>query len=362
MSYTTTVYGKGHIWNAVSEPTDVDLTQIVILGAPSTGKLAGYLMEGSDRFDVVIEGTFDLSNNPQTAADLKGSNVTRIEVKLNGAPDEEITCDTGLDLVQWLSSIGYRYTLLGGDDVFFGSTGSPMYADVVRGGAGNDHFTGYENGLDADGKTRFDSFFGEDGRDTAHYLGKRADYLIDTHADIWDQRHGIMTKGISVVDSIANRDGTDNLKEVERLEFSDTMVGLDVGAGQNTGQVYRLYLTVLGRNPQADAVGCGFWIDKLDDGALTAKQMVGSFLNSTEFTTRFGSIASSNESFVNLMYMNLLGRDGHPDSGFNFWLNVLDNKFATREEVVVGFMDSPENVANAAPLIGDAPTFAQWVS
>lgn len=61
------------------------------------------------------------------------------------------------------------------------------------------------------------------------------------------------------------------------------------------------------------------------------------------------------------MYLNLLGRDGHPDSGFNFWLGVLDSNSASREQVVAAFMESPENVANAAPLIGDAPTFQQWI-
>lgn len=127
------------------------------------------------------------------------------------------------------------------------------------------------------------------------------------------------------------------------------------------GQVFRLYLTVLGRNPEADPIGCGFWIDKLEKGILTAEQMVANFLNSTEFISRFGSSSSSNDSFVNLMYQNLLGRDGYPDNGFKFWLNVLNANLASREQVVVGFMNSPENVANAAPLIGDAATYQEWL-
>lgn len=148
---------------------------------------------------------------------------------------------------------------------------------------------------------------------------------------------------------------------VERLQFSDLVAGLDVGAGQNTGEVYRLYLTVLGRNPETDPTGCGFWIDKLDRNILTTEQMVGSFLTSNEFVTRFGGTTNTNDAFVNLMYLNLLGRDGHPDSGFNFWLNVLNTKQASREQVVSGFMESPENVSNAAVLIGDHATFKAWV-
>lgn len=87
---------------------------------------------------------------------------------------------------------------------------------------------------------------------------------------------------------------------------------------------------------------------------------MGNFLNSTEFVTRFGGTTNTNDAFVNLMYLNLLGRDGHPDSGFNFWLNVLNNNQANRQQVVAGFMESPENVSNAATLIGDYGTFSAW--
>uniref|UniRef100_UPI0037C0C8FE M10 family metallopeptidase C-terminal domain-containing protein n=1 Tax=Flavobacterium sp. TaxID=239 RepID=UPI0037C0C8FE len=164
-----------------------------------------------------------------------------------------------------------------------------------------------------------------------------------------------------LTDLNVNRNGVTLYTDIERLQFTDITVGLDVGAGQHTGEVYRLYLTVLGRNPETDPVGCGFWIDKLDRNILNTEQMVGYFLDSTEFVTRFGGTTNANDAFVNLMYLNLLGRDGHPDSGFSFWLNVLNNHQASREQVVVGFMESPENITNAAPLIGDAPTFQQWL-
>ena len=202
--------------------------------------------------------------------------------------------------------------------------------NALRGNAGNDVLDG---GADID---------------TAIYAGFKAQYQINRVSG-------------TTTDTVANRDGSDTLTGIERLQFADTMVGLDVGKGGNTGEVYRLYLTVLGRNPQTDAEGCGFWIDKLDRNILTTEQMVGYFLNSDEFVSRFGGTTNTNESFVNLMYLNLLGRNGHPDSGFGFWLNVLDNQLAARQQVVADFMESPENVTNAAPLIGDTPTYQQWV-
>lgn len=202
--------------------------------------------------------------------------------------------------------------------------------NLLRGNAGNDALDGGAN------------------IDTAAYAGIKAQYTYSRASS-------------AVTDTVVDRDGVDSLVSVERLQFTDTMAGLDVGKGENTGEVYRLYLSVLGRNPQTDAVGCGFWIDKLDRTALSIDQIVGNFLNSQEFIARFGSSTSSNDSFVNLLYQNMLGRDGHSDPGFNFWVGVLNNQQGSRSQVVVGFMESPENVTAAAPLIGDTPTYQQWV-
>ena len=163
-------------------------------------------------------------------------------------------------------------------------------------------------------------------------------------------------------DLTAGGSGITLYSHVERLLFNDLVAGFDVGKEQNTGEVYRLYLTVLGRNPETDPIGCGFWIDKLDRNILSTEQMVSNFLTSTEFVSRFGGTTNTNDAFVNLMYLNLLGRDGHPDSGFHFWLNVLDNNLASRAQVVAGFMESPENVSNAATLIGDYGTFKPWLA
>lgn len=212
-----------------------------------------------------------------------------------------------------------------------------LYAESIYGCGGDDYIAG--NGDN-------DLLDGGAGLDIAIYSGLFDDYSVNPLIGV-------------VYDTLPNRDGIDTFVNIERLQFADKVVGLDVEKYGNTGEVYRLYLSVLGRKPEP--VGCGFWIDKLDRGVLSAEQMVGSFLNSTEFVTRFGGTTNTNESFVNLLYLNLLGRDGHSDSGFSFWLNVLDKNVASREQVVVGFMESPENIANAAPLIGDTPTYQQWV-
>lgn len=280
--------------------------------------------------------------------------------------------------------------------------------DILMGNEADNHLMAGGGDDDLRGGAGIDTLDGGFGHDTAlysldltHYnvsydgfsikvIDKTAsDSDIDTLSNIEDIQFGSQTRSISfssqVTGAASSIDGlysnyqvyslnkfftvTDTISEhtditvydhVDRLLFKDLTAASDLEAGASTGQVYRLYLTVLGRNPQADAVGCGFWIDKLDRKLLTTEEMVSSFLTSQEFTTRFGTTTSSNESFVNQLYLNLLGRDGHPDSGFAFWNAVLDSKGASRSQVVASFMESSENVSNAAQLIGDHATFKMW--
>jgi len=187
-------------------------------------------------------------------------------------------------------------------------------------------------------------------------------YTISTNVTIADARTEYNSSNIGdmVTDLVANRDGIDRLVDVERLEFADTMVGLDVGVGGHTGEIYRLYLTALDRNPEDDPTGCGFWIYQRDQGT-SLDSIVNGFLTSPEFVSRFGGTTNTNEAFVNLLYENMLGRSGQGDPGYDFWVGVLNSGAADRAQVVVGFMESPENVAAVAPIIGQTPTYQEWV-
>ena len=77
-----------------------------------------------------------------------------------------------------------------GDDVIFGEAGE----DLLDGGAGNDHLDG------------------GDGYDVAQYSGSYGDYSVTVNAD----------GGYTVTDLRADSpDGTDTLRNVEALNFSD---------------------------------------------------------------------------------------------------------------------------------------------
>lgn len=266
-----------------------------------------------------------------------------------------------------------------GNDLLQGNSNN----DLLDGGAGNDtalylhDIENYRITYNGQAFQVIDKIQNRDGSDTLQHIEQiqfaNITETIHTAApsassavsiDALYQTYQVAgSNGYAVLsDLTAGGSGITLYSHVERLLFNDLVAGFDVGKEQNTGEVYRLYLTVLGRNPETDPIGCGFWIDKLDRNILSTEQMVSNFLTSTEFVSRFGGTTNTNDAFVNLMYLNLLGRDGHPDSGFHFWLNVLDNNLANRAQVVAGFMESPENVSNAATLIGDYGTFKAWLA
>lgn len=166
------------------------------------------------------------------------------------------------------------------------------------------------------------------GIDSASLAMKRADSQI-----------GINTEGRYTV-AHASDASTQLLISVERLQFSDKSIALDVGAGANGGMVYRLYQAAFDRTP--DAAGVGYWLKQVDNGT-TMRDVANSFLHSTEFATLMGSANPDNKQFLSKLYANILHRA--PDqAGYDYWINVLD-KGADRAEVLAGFSEGTENQA-----------------
>lgn len=101
-----------------------------------------------------------------------------------------------------------------------------------------------------------------------------------------------------------------------------------------------LYEAGLGR--QADDTGLNFWIDQHESG-LDFNAMAGMFLDSSEFTSRFGDDdAMGNAEFVNVMYLNVLDRPGE-QAGQKFWVEAMDAGLS-REAVLIEFARSQENM------------------
>ena len=202
----------------------------------------------------------------------------------------------------------------------------------AEGGSGNDTFIGNA----ANNQLR-----GNAGVDTVSYGALRAIYTITRAGD---------TCSVKGPASGERGSDTDTLSNIERLQFSDKTIALDIEG--NAGQAYRLYQAAFNRAP--DVSGLTFQTHTLDDGwRLSA--IAKNFIDSPEFASTYGSL--NNTQFVTQLYQNVLHRV--PDEGgLQYHVDHLNQGWA-RENVLTGFSESPENqvavigaIQNGIELIG----------
>src|SRR5687768_13716348 len=92
-------------------------------------------------------------------------------------------------------------------------------ADTVNGGGGADKINGGSGDDVISGAGGNDTIDGGKGTDSAVYRGLFSEYALSF-------KHNGDLKG-TVTDSVANRDGTDSLKKVEFLQFSDAIYDIE---------------------------------------------------------------------------------------------------------------------------------------
>lgn len=110
--------------------------------------------------------------------------------------------------------------------------------------------------------------------------------------------------------------------------------------------VARLYDSAFDRLP--DAGGLVGWTGAVKAG-MTLHEAAAGFIGSAEFQQRYGAV--DNAGFVDLLYRNVLDRQGDPD-GLRNWTGALDAGM-TRTEALVGFSESVEHRMQRAPYIDD---------
>ncbi len=304
-SYFQTIWDGGGtdtiIWEAASQGAVIDLRagQYSELGNPLTYWNSDFSTSWSD---------------PKTVAIAFGAVIENARGG-NGA-DRLI----GNDLANRLEGGGGADSLSGGagDDLLFGGDGD----DLLIGGAGNDLLDGGP------------------GLDTARFTGSYAQYALETAAD-----------GLRV----AGPDGSDRLTGIERLVFDDLAIAFDLDG--IAGQAYRIYRAAFDR-AEPDLEGLSYWIGKLDEGNPLVAVATG-FIGSAEFEAKYGA-GTSNADYIQALYQNVLDRE--PDAnGYAYWNAVLTGRAwngvqygqTTREQMLVDFSESKENVASVLPLIED---------
>lgn len=167
-----------------------------------------------------------------------------------------------------------------------------------------------------------DTIVGNGGYDIVRYKSSMVESLVTCS----DAGIGVHTLG----------QGKDTLIGIERIEFSDRV--LDFGTQTDAACMYRIYDAVFNRAP--DDAGIGFWVHALENG-YDLLGLATHFMRSDEFRSMYGE-NPTNRELVTGYYRNILDREPE-QAGIDFWLGVLDQGRATKEEVMVAISESAEH-------------------
>jgi len=193
-------------------------------------------------------------------------------------------------------------------------------------------------------KTIIDKITSTIETDSKNYSGSSSDYNF---FNLGQNRYAIQSGS-----------NYDEITGVSELKFSNKDFDLDkdikgvfdqvTGLNTDSGEMFRLYNAAFARFPDAD--GLKYWIDQFSSGKNTRRVVAQSFLGSAEFTQKYGSDVSD-ETYVNNLYKNVLGRDADTE-GLNYWVGNLSNGIETRYEALLGFAESAENKALFSQMTG----------
>ena len=168
---------------------------------------------------------------------------------------------------------------------------------------------------------------------------------------------------LTISDTVAGRDGTNNVLDVDYLQFTDKML---VVANVDNANIARLYSAALNRAP--DTGGLSGWEDIYAHNISAAAKAGGVYTGACSDRRRIRinhrrriytinrvseQIWSANDSgFVGQLYQNVLGRTPIPQNSM-LGSNLMHNGDAngthfTRDMVLVGFAESPENTVRTA--------------
>jgi hypothetical protein len=330
-SFSVMSYNETYAWNLLSwSPASPMIWDVIALQA----------LYGLNQSTNAGNSTFTLSETGQyqTYWDAGGSDIVSAAGSWAGwtiqLPDIQISTivDTKAGYARPTSYAGSLpttlYWLAGDIESAIGSSG----ADTIYGSSLNNGFIGGAGSDWIDGGA---------GTDHAYYSSQRSNYAITNGSS-----------SITIQDRTF-RDGTDTVQNIERVHFSDKSIAFDIEG--SAGRMFRLYQAAFDRTP--DLQGLGYWINSLDVG-YTMRNVASGFYNSTEFKTLYGQ-NPSNFDFLTKLYNNVLHRA--PDqSGFNWWLNVLNRGLAPQEQLLIDFSDSAENRAQVIGSIQNGIEYTPW--
>ena len=179
--------------------------------------------------------------------------------------------------------------------------------DTLVGGPGNDRLQDYGSNNKFQGMGGNDTFIAAAGGiNTGFFRGKSADYSIKSSSRIeYDGLIGL--KGHTANDSVSNRDGFTQLINVNRLQFSDKNIALDLATTQAAGQTALLIGAVLPGKLVYDVSKqalLGSVISLFDQG-FTLNQLSGALLRLPVWDVLTGKGAPTNTDIATYLVNNV---------------------------------------------------------
>jgi hypothetical protein len=129
--------------------------------------------------------------------------------------------------------------------------------------------------------------------------------------------------GYTVSDSTALRDGIDFLVNIERLQFSNFTIALDLDSGEAAGNAVRLIGAAFGVDyiPEYGGVGVGLF-----DAGYDMVQVAQRALDTNLFLSLAG--AHDNVAFVNTVYQHVVGAPPTPEVR-DYYVSLLQGSGGT---------------------------------
>jgi hypothetical protein len=147
-------------------------------------------------------------------------------------------------------------------------------------------------------------------------------------------------------DRVEGRDGTATLTDAKYILFADGVGRFDpTGAAQDVTHIYQ---AAYDRRPEVS--GLEFYTERLEAGSITEMNIATYFSQSPEFIARYGNL--DNFGYVSALYQNVLDRQGE-SSGISFYVDRLNAGTVGRDNVLMAFSDSIENIQHSLSFTGD---------
>jgi hypothetical protein len=285
---TTTLYGTIDVASH-----DINLSRVVLQTLDATldmqGRIKGYIWSDGAAYHTSHSGILNSLNLDQNGQSLQITGLSQVVNSTSGP----------------LSGNGL------------------ILADLMK---GNDTLTlsglaGKLFGFDGD-----DTLNGTDGTDTAQFSGARSHYSVTKNGADW------------IVKDNAAQGGSDRLVNVERLEFTDGKLALDLAAGGKALSTAKILGAVFGREAVANKEYAGIGLELLDGGTSYAELM------ELALDARLGA-GFSDAELVKLLYQNIAGIQPSTDD-LNFYVRAITSGEFTQTSLATMAADLDLNLAN----------------